>query len=251
MYVTRCATLALLRPPMACLCVWMATSAHLAPSWCMWTKRPGSQLRRLATMLAAAASLATGCVPLKRQRVSMGWAATGGTARRHSPSGQIWFLVQTLRTCGIRPCLSATIPVFQFFDAPRPDDTHPPTRSFASPKGLIDEGDVLSPPWGVFPLTAALDLPQELHTLVWQRPCLDCCMNHAELSGVLFCSGPSLASMAAQLLPTTVCFPCPRDALEARRSRPARPTTAFSKGRHPSNRWLCKSPSLSVVLGCC
>ena len=68
--------------------------------------------------------------------------------------------------CGIRPCLPATIPVFQLFDAPRADGTHPLTRSFASPKELIDESDVLPPLWGVFPLTAARGLPQELHTLL-------------------------------------------------------------------------------------
>ena len=66
----------------------------------------------------------------------------------------------------LRPCLPATIPVFQLFDAPRADGTHPLTRSFASPKELIDESDVLSPLWGVFPLTAARGLPQELHTLL-------------------------------------------------------------------------------------
>ena len=49
------------------------------------TKRTSSQPHRLATMLTAAASLATGCVPLKRVRVSMGWGRLeelqGGTSR--------------------------------------------------------------------------------------------------------------------------------------------------------------------------
>ena len=34
------------------------------------------------------------------------------------------------------------------------------------PKELIDESDVLSPLWGVFPLTAARGQPQKLHTLL-------------------------------------------------------------------------------------
>ena len=196
MYVTRCATLALLRPPVACLC------------------------------------------------------ADGNFCTIAPPNE----LAPSLIGCGIRPCLLATIPVFQLFDAPRADGTHPLTRSCASPKELIDESDVLPPLWSVFPLTAARGLPQKLHTLLGlclrvAKAKLECCVNHAELSGALFCSGPSLASMAAQLLPTTLCFPFPRDAPGPRRPGPARPTTAFSKGRHPSNRWLCESTFPSVVLG--
>ena len=108
MYVTRCATLALLRPPVACLCADGNFCAVAAPNE----------------------------------------------------------LAPSLIGCGIRPCVPATIPVFQLFDAPRADGTHPLTRSCASPKELIDESDVLSPLWGVFPLTAARGLPQELHTLL-------------------------------------------------------------------------------------
>ena len=193
------------------------------------------------------------CTPQARARID-GLGATGGTARRHRPSGQIGLLVQTLWTCGIRPCLPATIPVFQLFDAPRADGTHPLTRSFASPKELIDESDVLSPLWGVFPLTAARGLPQELHSL------LGLCLRVAKAkSGMLrepcgalwgvVLLGPQLGQLGRPTVADDGVFYLPSRCAGAQKTSTSPTYHSVSKGRHPSNRWLCESPSPSVVLG--
>ena len=154
----------------------------------------------------------------------------------------------------IRPCLPVTIPVFQLFDAPREDGTHPLTRSFASPKELIDESDVLSPLWGVFPLTAARSLPQELHTLLGlcvrvakaksgmlREPC-------GALWGVVLL-GPQLGQHGHPAVADDGVFSLPSRCAGAQKISTSPTYHSVFPRSVPSNRWLCKSPSPSVVLG--
>ena len=197
MYVTRCATLALLRPPVACLC------------------------------------------------------ADGNFCTIAPPNE----LAPSLIGCGIRPCLPATIPVFQLFDAPRADGTHPLTRSCASPKELIDESDVLSLLWSVFPLTAARSLPQELHTLLGM--CLRVAMAKSgmlrepcgALWGVVLLGPPAWPAWPPSCCRRRCVFPAlamrwgPEDL-----DQPNLPQR-FPKVRTRATAGWCKSPSPPVVLG--
>ena len=84
---------------------------------------------------------------------------------------------------------------------------------------------------------------------VWQWPSLECCVNHAELSGALFCSGPAWPAWPPSCCRRRCVFPSlamrwgPEDL-----DQPDLPQR-FPEGPHPSNHWLCKSPSPSVVFG--
>ena len=171
-------------------CFALATSAQL-PHQTNWL--PGS-----SAGYDAGSSCFPGhrlCTPQARARID-GRGATGGTARRHRPSGQIGSLVQTLQTCGIRPCLPATIP------SSSSSMHHERMAHILSPEVLPHPRSSLtratfSRRFGVCSLCPRKGACLKSFTLcsdwvcVWQRPSLECCVNHAELSGALFCSTPA------------------------------------------------------------
>ena len=193
MYVTRCATLALLRPPVACLCAdgnfcAVAAPNELAPSLLGWL-RCWQQLLPWPQVVYPSSACAHRWAGRRLEELQGGTGRAGKSGSSCRPFGHAVF-VHAYRPRS--PTSSSSM-------------HHERMAHILSPEV------VLSPLWGVFPLTAARGLPQELHTL------LGLCLRVAKAkSGMLrepcgalwgvVLLGPSLASMAAQLLPTTVCF---------------------------------------------
>ena len=174
MYVTRCATLALLRPPVACLCAdgnfcAVAAPNELAPSLIGWL-RCWQQLLPWPQVVYPSSACAYRWTGRRLEELQGGTGRAGKSGSSSRPSGHAVF-VHAYRPRS--PSSSSSMHHERMAHILSPE-------VLPHPKSLFDESDVLSPLWGVFPLTAARGLPQELHTL------LGLCLRVAEAkSGML------------------------------------------------------------------